>query len=147
MAVPRTVCVPLFPSNWKDNATKLYLFLDNIFQPSPTLFGACVADDLFHSNPVQSSPVQRLLTAERTRAMSILPKARPESGMSTLSTSHHRPRASVQLSPVILSHDHHLCQRMHDHIYTICYFYPVTRATGLIANNYYKCDTVPKLVT
>ena len=52
MAVPRTVCVP------RDNATKLYLFLDDIFQPSPMLFGVCVADDFFQSSPLESSPVQ-----------------------------------------------------------------------------------------
>ena len=42
-------------TNWRDNATTLYLFLDDIFQPSPTLFGVCVTDDLFHSSPL--SPV------------------------------------------------------------------------------------------
>ena len=41
-----------------------YLFLDDIFQPSPMLFGVCIADDLFQSRLlVQSSPVQRLFMA------------------------------------------------------------------------------------
>ena len=31
--------------------TKLYLFIDDIFQPNPMLFGVCVADDLFQSSP------------------------------------------------------------------------------------------------
>ena len=51
MTVPRTVislCSP-FPKS---------LFLDDIFQPSPMLSGVSVADDLFQSSPVQSSPVQ-----------------------------------------------------------------------------------------
>ena len=47
MAVPLTVCVRV---NWRDNATK-YLFLDDIFQPSPMLFGVGVADDLLQSSP------------------------------------------------------------------------------------------------
>ena len=38
-------------TNWRNNATKLYLFLDDIFQPSSMLFGVCVADDLFQSSP------------------------------------------------------------------------------------------------
>ena len=42
--------------NWRDNATKLHLFLDDLFQPSPMLFGVCVADDHFQSSPL--SPVQ-----------------------------------------------------------------------------------------
>ena len=93
---------------------------------------------------------QKELRSRISRAMSILPKARPESGMSTLSTSHHRPRASaVQQSPVMLSHDVSppvsvsIRECIVNHMY---YIYPVTRATGLVANNY-KCDTVPKLVT
>ena len=32
--------------------------LDDIFQPSPMLFGVCVPDDLFQSSPLESSPVQ-----------------------------------------------------------------------------------------
>ena len=50
-------------TNWSDSATKLHLFFDDTFQPSPMLFGICVADDLFQSSPLESSPVQRLLTA------------------------------------------------------------------------------------
>ena len=50
----QSVAVPHFPTNWRDNATKLYLFLDDIFQPSdPMLFGFCVADDLFQSAPLE----------------------------------------------------------------------------------------------
>ena len=45
-------------TNWRDKATKLHLFLDDIFQPSPMLFGVSVADDHFQSNPPESSPVQ-----------------------------------------------------------------------------------------
>ena len=94
--------------------------------------------------------LKKFVTARRiSRAMSILPKARPESGMSTLSTSHHRPRASVvQQSPVMLFHDVSppvsvsIRECIVNHIY---YIYPVTRATGLVANNYKY--TVPKLVT
>ena len=41
-------------TNWRDSAIKLYLFLDDIFQPSPMLSGACVADDLFQSSPLAS---------------------------------------------------------------------------------------------
>ena len=60
----------------RDNATKLYLFLDDIFQPSPMLVGVCVADDLFQSSPlesspVQSSPVKRLLTAQNSATINI----------------------------------------------------------------------------
>ena len=47
VAVPCTVCVL---TNWRENATKLYLFLDDIFQRSPVLFGVCVADNLFQSS-------------------------------------------------------------------------------------------------
>ena len=42
-------------TNWWDKATKLQ---DDIFQPSPTLFGVSVADDHFQSIPPESSPVQ-----------------------------------------------------------------------------------------
>ena len=45
-------------TNWRDNATKLYLFLDDISQPSPMLFGVSVADDLFQSIPLESSPIK-----------------------------------------------------------------------------------------
>ena len=58
VAVPRTFHVPLFLTNWRDKATKLYLFLDDIFQPSHMLFGVCVAEDLFQSIPLESSQVQ-----------------------------------------------------------------------------------------
>ena len=34
--------------------TKLYLFLDDIFQPIPMRFGVCVVDYLFQSTLVQS---------------------------------------------------------------------------------------------
>ena len=46
----------IYTSCWRDKATKLYLFLDDIFQPSPMLFGVCVTDDLFQSIPLESSP-------------------------------------------------------------------------------------------
>ena len=49
VAVPCTLRVPLF---CRDKATKIYLFLDDFFQPSPMLFGACVVDDLFQSIPL-----------------------------------------------------------------------------------------------
>ena len=45
-------------TKWRDNATKLYLFLDDIFKPNHMLFGVCTADDLFQSSPLESSPVQ-----------------------------------------------------------------------------------------
>ena len=50
-------------TNWRDKAIKLHLFLDDIFQPSPMLFDISIADNLFQSIPLESSPVQRLLTA------------------------------------------------------------------------------------
>ena len=57
VAVPRTLRATLTGGT---KLQKLYLFLDDIFQPSPMLFGVCVADDLFQSIPlestVQSSP-------------------------------------------------------------------------------------------
>ena len=59
MAIPRTVCIPLF-TNWRDNATKLYLFLDDFFQPSPMLLMSVllmIFSSPVHSSPVQSSPV------------------------------------------------------------------------------------------
>ena len=58
VAVPRTLHVPLFPYQLEGQSYKVIFVLDDIFQPSPMLFGVCVADDLFQSIPLESSPVQ-----------------------------------------------------------------------------------------